>query len=266
MLGFRGERFPAEALSGWSSRYPEEGRWLEAFGRRVGPHDPASSEELWRLYALSRVLELMLLSFQAGSADGSAWPGPGLALEEVCAFARALGLTVVTPTRYAAFDGEIVSVVQAGDPGEPVSLESVVWPCFMLGDLLVCRAGVVVRAGSTQVDARIAAHSTLYWAYRRKYRPVQDLSHGWGHNSQWRTSFRRDYRANGRLYLNVDGELDLALPAVEGDEREALANQDGLLTRLERTEMLTHRCFVVTSKPSDDLWPYDDRLVIEEPA
>ena len=30
----------------------------------------------------------------------------------------------------------------------------------------------------------------------------------------------------------------------------------------ERIELLVNRCFILTAKPAEDLWPYDDRLVM----
>jgi hypothetical protein len=74
-----------------------------------------------------------------------------------------------------------------------------------------------------------------------------------GSNSQWRTSFRRDYRIGQEVHYNVDGKLDLAAPDSTVESRDDL-------TREERTELLTNRCFVRTTKPQNDLWPYHDML------
>jgi hypothetical protein len=51
----------------------------------------------------------------------------------------------------------------------------------------------------------------------------------------------------------VDGKLDLAAPDSTVESRDDL-------TREERTELLTNRCFVRTTKPQNDLWPYHDML------
>ena len=93
-----------------------------------------------------------------------------------------------------------------------------------------------------------------------KNRACQDLSVGWGSNSQWRTDFRRDYHAGTDFYFNVDGTNDLRRPLSEPD-------RDGL-TRGERIELLTHRCFITVDKdkPLNDLWPYDDVLQLTEGA
>ena len=48
--------------------------------------------------------------------------------------------------------------------------------------------------------------------------PASDLSHGWGHNSQWRTDFRRDYEESAELHYNVDGRWLIGEPLPEGEE------------------------------------------------
>lgn len=249
----RGDRFSPKRLAEWLQRYPQEAKWLDWFRRERDHSADVSDEETWRLYALSRVIDVMNLSFQTGDADP--WAGPGLPPSDVSAFARDLGLSVVAPDRYTAFDCEIVTVAEAADDTDQVELVDVRWPCLMLGEMLICRAGAAVRAGATVVDPVIATSSTLYWAYRRRNRSHQDLSHGWGSNSQWRTSFRRDYRVGDRTFYNVDGEHDLLADDLMVDEELPL-------TRPERIELLVNRCFILSSKPGGDLWPYDDRLVV----
>jgi len=248
----------AELIFPWLERHAAERDWLAAFALRSGPNTGVAIEDLWRLYGLSRVLQLLILGFQSGDADGSAWAGPTITPPELAAFAGQLGLSVLVPTRFSAFECEIVQAEQALAKDAPVALVQHHWPCLMLGELLIQRAGVSIRGGSSRFDASVAGTSTLYWAYRRKTRPYQDLSHGWGGNSQWRTRFRRDYRVGTKLHYNVDGEHSLV-------EAQATLDRDGL-TREERSELLTHRCFILTTKPSDDLWPYDDRLTLDASA
>lgn len=254
MLGGGGE-FQADSLTVWIARNSAEAEWLRNLRLRSAPQNPMAQEELWRLYALSRIIQLLALSFQTGTADGSSWSGPGVSQAEFRSFALALGLTVVEPQTFSPFDCEITGVKRTDDRDAPIELLGSQWPCLMLGEMLICRAGASVAGGANFIDQTVAASSTLYWACRRKTRPYQDLSHGWGSNSQWRTSFRRDYRTASHVYYNVDGQHDLA--------SETLApEKDDSLSRQERIELLTHRCFVVTNKPSDDLWPYDDRIAL----
>jgi hypothetical protein len=207
-------------------------------------------EDLWRLYALSRVNDILLLRFQPGCADGTAWPGPPVTLQQYLQFANDLGLSVAQEDSFFPFYHEVVEVDQAAAEDHLISITSSSWPCLMLGNMLFSRGGVRVHAGRNHVCKEVAESSTLYWASWRKNRPSDDLSAGWGSNSQWRTRFRRDYRVGGVLYFNVEGSNDLS-------DYRCGSDRHGL-TRAERIELLTNRCFVTTSKPHDDLFPYKD--------
>ena len=123
----------------------------------------------------------------------------------------------------------------------------------MLGPLVFRRAGVRVKSGAHHVRKDVAESSTLFWTWSRANRPTLDLSMGWGSNSQWRTSFRRDYIFGDRAFLNVD-----ATPRPPSDE--------DLSPELAR-ELLLHRCFVksVVATPANDLWPYDQSAVVAFP-
>ncbi|GET43256.1 hypothetical protein [Microseira wollei] len=79
----------------------------------------------------------------------------------------------------------------------------------------------------------------------------QALSKVWGSNSQWRTTFRRDYRIGNLLYYNVDGEKNLHLAQSDSQEDDSLELH-------ERLELLKHRCFITVNKSHDDLYPYRD--------
>ncbi|MET8046200.1 hypothetical protein ABZU75_01245 [Streptosporangium sp. NPDC005286] len=123
-------------------------------------------------------------------------------------FCEALGADRIGRRGFHPFFHEIVEVRQAGDPGEPPSIVEERWPGYMMGSMLLTRAGVVVTAGARHLVARVADRSTLYWTFWRRSRSTNDPSHGWGHNSQWATGFRRDYLIDGRLHYNVDEVLD----------------------------------------------------------
>lgn len=171
---------------------------------------------------------------------------------------EALGLRDASTVNFHPFFHEIVAVEPADDNDQPITLVRQHWPPLMLGSMMLSRGGVTVSGGQNHIRKAIAETSTLYWAYRRKDRPRQDLSAGWGSNSQWRTSFRRDYRVGTTFYFNVDGTNDLSRP-LSGPDRDGL-------TRGERIELLIHRCFITVDKPHDDLWPYDDALQLTEQA
>jgi hypothetical protein len=234
-----------QLLAPWVDAHLEVRAWLEAFAARPGnPVPPATQDELWELYALSRVSQTLLLRFQSGRADGTDWQPPPLTLAEYTAFFTALGFTETGDAPFSPFHHEILAVEQSADDTTSISVLDLVWPGLQLGDMVFSRAGVRVTGGRKWIDKPIAETSTLYWAHRRKNRPYQDESHGWGSNSQWRTHFRRDYRIGGRFHFNADGRHEIG---------EAM--DDGL-TPAERTELVMHRCFVTTTNPHDDLYPY----------
>ncbi len=251
ITSYDGDALHRRVLLPWIQANRNEREWLLSFASRRGsPIPPAGVEELWRLYALSRVNQLLLSSFQHGSAAGH-FRGADVSQDQYVGFFEAMGLAVRQESSFSPFHHEIVTVDYATNDLDPLEVESSSWPCLMLGDMLFSRAGVRVRGGSRVVNKGIAESSTLYWAYRRKNRPYQDQSHGWGSNSQWRTSFRRDYRFAEDLHYNVDARRDLAIVEPSAEDE---------LTLAEQLELLTHRCFITTSKPHDDLYPYDYRL------
>lgn len=248
ILGYEGDSLHRDLLQPWLRRADGERRWLsEVCGRRGDPIPPMMTEERWRRYALSRVIDLLQLSF-APRGDDAVWNIAPVTADEFARFMEALGLEPIDRPAFHPFYHEIVAVDEAPDEGAAPELREVVWPGYMLGPLLISRAGVRVRAGRRHLRREIAERSTLFWAYARNNRPTSDLSAGWGGNSQWRTSFRRDYALGGALHFNVDATPN---PIV----------MDRDLEPAERLELLRHRCFVTSPQQSDDRWPYDQTLV-----
>jgi hypothetical protein len=161
------------------------------------------TEALWALYALSRVSDMLLLPFQPAGGAASDQAIPAITADERQRYLCSLGMTRIPQQPFCPFFHEVVAVEQAPGDDEPITVIEERWPGFLLGRLLMCRAGVRVRGGRQHIRKEVAEHSTLYWTFVRAARPVQDLSHGWGSNSQWRTSFRRDYVDATQLYYNV---------------------------------------------------------------
>ncbi|GKQ40491.1 hypothetical protein [Streptomyces sp. A012304] len=229
---------------------------------------------LWELYALSRVSDVLLLSFQpAAEATGAEWWAhrlhppdrwPRVTTGEYLGLFTGLGMTPFEET--TAFDPflhEIVEVEQAEDPDEPVRITEVVWPGLWWGAVLFQRAGVRVRAGARHAERGVADRSPLYWTFLRRHRPTVDESMGWGHNSQWATDFRVDLRTATGDHANACATSDIDDPE-EG-------SHEALLTRAERRDLVRHRCLVRTPAASGalarkdpgwqaDLYPYDWRL------
>ncbi len=232
-----------------------EAAYVDALAEGIGMLPRSSGEELdercgdllWELYALSRVSDVLLLSYQPRPAEdpdpADGWPS--LTVAEYQELFTRLGMTPFTEA--SAFDPflhEIVEVEQAEDPDEPIRVTEVVWPGLWHGPLLFGRAGVRVRAGVRHAERGVADRSPLYWTYLRRHRPTVDLSQGWGSNSQWRTDFRVDVRTPAGDHLNV-GE--------RGTGTGPVTEADALLTPAERLELLRHRCLVRAPERQDAL-------------
>lgn len=252
VLEYGGDALYTDLLRPWLRANDGERRWLDAVARRTGrPVPPMRPEELCRLYALSRVVELLQLSFAPPAAD-PAWSVAPVTRGEYGEFLAALGLETEERPGFHPFWHEVVAVDELPDENAPPGVAAVYWPACRLGALLVARAGCRVGAGRRHLRREVAERSTLYWAYARNGRPTDDLSRGWGGSSQWRTAFRRDYALGGALYYNVD-----AGGAPRGGAGEELDAR-------ERAELVRHRCLVTSTRPHDDLWPYDFGLVEQE--
>lgn len=238
----------------WLREQSRERDWLQGF--RVSDAQgtpPCSLEDSWRLYALSRIVDLVRLPLTPTRLlQLDSWSVFGITDEDLREFFMGFGLDPLPKSDFHPFFHEIVEVDQDPDPDAPAVLLGEVWPGAALGTLLISRAGVRIRAGKNVVDKEIAENSVMHWAFARNNRSELDLSEGWGHNSQWRTRFRRDYFTGAAFYYNVDAEPDDV--DLDDDDPEPL-------TESERLELLRHRCFVTCSKPDDDLWPWDDKWV-----
>ncbi len=174
---------------------------------------------------------------------------PFISLEERTTWLCTLGLTEIQQPTFHPFYHEIVEFEQAPDPDEPIRLLEILWPGFLLGQMLFCGADVRLRAGKRVVHNDVAEHSHLYWAFVRNNRPAADASHGWGHNSQWSTRFRGDYVDDEAYYYSVDGEIDIHDEST-GARGEPNHRRGPHLTLPMRIELLTHRCFIRTSERS----------------
>jgi len=253
---YRGESLYDDVLVGWIDRARHALDDCSSF-RTFTPYnrkDEAAQGRMWNLYALSRVNDMLLSCMRE---DVAAEPSrPRISRAEYADFYTRCGLRLIKLESFTPFYHEIVSVYPSPDDQEPIGILGHVWPGLMFGEMLFSRSGVEVLGGSAHIASEIAEGSTLYFTYERTNRKTCDLSMGWGHNSQWRTDFRRDYESNGRRIYNSDGEHILGRPTPEED-------RDGL-TSEERLELCRHRCFIKSPKPDSDLWPYDDRF--DEPV
>lgn len=253
-----------EVLQPWLDTRPHVVEELNELGRpdsrrvRV-PHEGSHYTALEGLYALSRVVDVLVSAFQPDNPDPRSldstsdkpwWRGTIPSTSAWPAFRAAIGAAPLAESAFHPFFHEIVSVEVSDDAHEPPTVIDEYWPGAIVGSLLLARAGVAVRAGAHHLDADVATHSALYWAWWRRNRRAVDLSHGWGQNSQWSTDFRRDYVAEGRLYYNVDADPS--------------GQPDSDLDDAARIDLLRYRCSIRTDLGPEQ-WPFDDTFVEQAP-
>ena len=270
ILGYRGSRMFDDLLMPRSADARQVVETLAAHAQKPNEPDKAAAVDLWQWYALSRVSDRLLRGIQATDDFyrspvqrqtkphlGEWWRSSAVTTEQYAEFFAALGLAPFGLLPFSPFHCEIVEVVEDVHlAGRPV-VERVFWPGLKFGEMLFARAGVGVRCPPGLYRKNIAENSCLYFTFQRLHRRTQDLSQGWGGNSQWATAFRRDYDTGGAFYYNVDGRHPLGLKYEASFHPKELKPDDDL-TPEERVELLTHRSFVRCHKDDHDCWPYDD--------
>jgi hypothetical protein len=250
---YSGDMWGRDVLEPWTAANPATLAALQAAGRVEMASVALADEDLWTLYALSRLVELLTASRQPPAASPDDEPFDRvLAPAAYRQFITAIDGSFPEVAGFHPFLHEIVDVEPADDPYESPSLVAEWWPGCFLGSLLLARSGVTVRAGARHLDPVVATTSTLYWAWTRRRRPVADLSHGWGSNSQWRTHFRRDYWLGDRLAYHVDAALRPALDRLSPEPAPDVA-----------VELVRHRCSLLVDHGPDQ-WVWDSHHT--EPA
>jgi hypothetical protein len=252
ILNYDGDNIFSEVLNLWVEENSYE-TYLGGLSKFVSPDQTLNFpiDDSWELYALSRVLDILTLRFQPNKkADGSEWVGPLLTLADYIKFIEALGLKIVSLAEYKPFYYEIFEAI----PGKVnFQVSEIIFPPVMLENLLIKRGGSIITLNPLNFDLETVNDSTIYWAYRRKNRKYEDLSHGWGSNSQWRTSFRFDYDYPDYYLYNAEGEIDLNLPNT--NVLDELKEYD--LSLNEAIEITVNRHFLTSKKQDNDLFPYN---------
>jgi hypothetical protein len=248
--------FGADVLGPWLDERPQVPAELHSLGQAEAAGAKLDDEVSWGLYAFSRITDILISPHQPVNDDPALlnwtndlpwWRGPQPAPSAWSQFRERIGATLVQEDAFHPFFHEIVSVVPSEDPDERPVLVEELWPGALIDSLLLVRSGVVVRAGANVLDPDVASRSCLYASWYRRNRRVYDLSHGWGHNSQWRTDARRDYLLGDELQYNVDARFHAGDNAA--DRRD--------LTAEERRTLLRYR-HSLTVDWGTEQWPWDD--------
>ena len=250
---YEGQDTFADVLAPWTNQNENVTEWIPSFRDRTNDNwNAATDEDLCLLYAVFRVTSVLLLGFQNGRADGTDWLGPKISANGFQRFHELIGFQTCDQLEYHPFFHEIVAVNQTSNDEDVIQLSDLHWPGIQLGGLMFCRAGVSVAAGRRLVNKSVLESSRLYWTYRRKDRPYNDQSHGWGHNSQWRTRLRRDYFADGCYNYNVDG--DQSLNQITNELVDEIPT-DAMI------ELVRNRSLITYQLDDSDLYPYVYSLV-----
>jgi hypothetical protein len=71
ILEYKGEGLFEDVVRPWLFRATEEKRWLDDLRGRARPDLRMSQEENWRLYALSRIVDLLSIGLPQRDSNGS---------------------------------------------------------------------------------------------------------------------------------------------------------------------------------------------------
>lgn len=248
IIEFEGDTIFDDLLKKWISQNNYNLHLAELSNKILPDKHLLSQEDIWELYALSRVLDVLTLRFQPNkNADGSDWLGPNVTISEYISFCELIGLKVSTPQKFHNFSCEIIDAEQGENNFE---IKEFYFPTVMLKNLMIKKAGLKILMNDTDFDLNLINNTTIYWAFRRKNRPYNDLSIGWGSNLQWRTDFRLDIETAENYIYNYDGKINLNhLPNLADDD----------LSISEAIELTKTRHFIYSKKEGSDLFPYDYR-------
>lgn len=248
MTEYQGNTFYSDVISFWSNKQNYH-RYLQHIVENIiEPEDALYITDAanWELYALSRVLDILTCSLQHSSHY------PHISLDEYIAFAQSIGLSCEQPKEFHPFFYEITDVKVGTDP---FLLHAVHYPALFLGNLLINRGGATITLPDEQYPIQEIKTAPIYWAYTRNNREAHDLSHGWGHNSQWRTSFRFDFRTEKGLFYNFTGKDSLNHP----DQQLLTKLHEDNISLDEAIDLVRYRQLLYIHK-KDELWPYDYRF------
>jgi hypothetical protein len=252
ILDFEGEGLYENVLKTWVAEN-SYGNYLSNIFDKLQSDNKIdfSQENIWELYALTRVLDILTLRFQTNNkADGSDWLGPKLSLTEYISFNDLIGLETRTPKSFNSFDCEIIKTREGEND---FLISECFFPSVRFKNLIIKRAGVKISLNPQNYNLTLINNATIYWAYRRKNRKYLDLSQGWGSNSQWRTDLRLDIETKDSFIYNQKGKFDLNYLTTE--LLEELSQQN--LEIQEAIELTKYRHFIKSTKDDTDLFPYD---------
>lgn len=251
ILKFEGEELYESVLKNWAIENDYK-KYTASISNKIQTDKTSLlQEDIWELYALTRVLDLLTLRFQPNNiTEDSEWSSAKLSISEYVEFNNLIGLDTIFATSFNAFDCEILEA-HVGE--NDFQINECLFPAVRLENLMLKRAGVKISLNPKNHNLTLVNNASIYWAFRRKNRRYLDLSQGWGSNSQWRTDIRLDIETNNSFIYNLKGTLNLNNPTTE---QLYYIEEQGLEIE-EAIELTKFRHFITSTKDDSDLFPYD---------
>src|SRR5215217_5742121 len=135
ILDYEGSELYGDVVRPWLQSNGGERLWLEDFAKRRGEPVPAASvEDLWRLYALSRIVELLQLGLApTDRKDVNGWNTQTIRHGEYVELMESLGMQRVGRSSFHPFFHEIVTVDPLEEADAPIAIVQEYWPGYLLG-------------------------------------------------------------------------------------------------------------------------------------
>ncbi len=245
ILEHKGKYYDLESLRSWVIDNSTEKEWIKRLSIfTIDDWQRIDDVDLCKLYSLGRINELLLLSFQ--KTDYKDYGIAKITKSQYIEFFTALNMNAFTIDNYSPFHHEIHEIKESAKIDE-IKIDEHLSPTLMIGNLLFSRGIVNLRTPIDTFEKDLCEKSKIYWSYIRSNRESEDLSHGWGHNSQWRTQFRLDIESDDTYVYNLRGSEDLS----NKKWKQEVINLD----------LLRYRHMVNKGIENEDIWIYDSKYV-----
>ncbi|REC53899.1 hypothetical protein DRF62_11660 [Chryseobacterium piscium] len=166
IIEFEGEEIYQNLLKIWAVKNEYQSYISSISEKILEDKHIFSQEDIWELYALSRVLDILTLRFQQNNnADGTDWQGPIVSCLEYIKFCKLIGLQVSTPSSFHDFDCEII---EAKSGKINFQIDECFFPAIRLKNLIIKRAGLRVFLNDKNFDLNRVNNSKIYWTSRAK--------------------------------------------------------------------------------------------------
>lgn len=254
---FEGDNLYNELLLPWLEQSSYLDFINEVANNLYDDHSRLNGIHTTELYALTRVLDILTLPLQESCTylDNKRWKGHSITVSEYTKFVESLGLQVIKPNKFHPFESEVFEAKF----GTSFEIIDTIFPAVMLNNLMIKRAGVFISIDNSDILKNINT-STMYWTFRRNNRPCEDLSHGWGSNSQWSTRHRIDLKTKNGYVYNQTGEISLNVSKKHLTPKHNMYLLEDNLSINDGIELVRYRQLISKSN-SNEFFPYHFKYI-----